>query len=230
MCGFAAVIRKAADEPADSRLASHMADAMPHRGPDDAGGYSRANVAFGFRRLSILDLSDAAHQPLVGADGAVAIVFNGAIYNYAELRTELQLLGHSFHSTGDTEVLLHAYLQWGEECLARLNGMWAFLIHDSRQGTVFGARDRFGVKPLFYAEDGDTFLFASEIKALHRAMPVTLEIDVQRIAALAATGRLEKIAAGATTFFKNVHQIGRALLHGDAARQAAGATILDSAT
>jgi asparagine synthase (glutamine-hydrolysing) len=137
----------------------------------------------------------------------VAIVFNGAVYNYAELRQELQGLGHSFHSTGDTEVLLHAYLQWGQDCLSRLNGMWAFVIHDTRRGIVFGARDRFGVKPLYYSEDKGTHFFASEIKALHRAAPGTFEVDPARLGAFIASGHLETVPGDATTFFRRVRQI-----------------------
>lgn len=117
-------------------------------------GYS---LAFGFRRLAILDLSPAGHQPMASADGRFWIVFNGEIYNYIELRAELQRLGHCFRSGGDTEVILAAYAQWGEACLNRLNGMWAFAIWDRERRTLFLARDRFGVKPLYYAAIGQTF-------------------------------------------------------------------------
>jgi asparagine synthase (glutamine-hydrolysing) len=207
MCGFAAVVGPRGSE-ADAALAQRMADTLHHRGPDDMGVYAHAHVAFGFRRLSILDLTTCGHQPFLSDDGMVAMVFNGEIYNYAELRDELAVRGHSFRSTGDTEVLLHAYLEWGADCLQRLNGMWAFLVHDRRSGVVFGARDRFGVKPFFYIRSGDTYYFASEIKALHAAVPESLEIDRGKVAAFIASGRLENVPAGEATFFSNVRQVG----------------------
>jgi len=153
-----------------------MSRSLLHRGPDDEGTYESDRVAFGFRRLSILDLSLAGHQPMATADGQTVIVFNGEIFNYVELRQDLEARGHEFRSTGDTEVLLHAYREWGAECLTRLNGMWAFLIHDRRRGRLFGSRDRFGIKPLYWHRAGDTYLFGSEIKAirasgLYRARP-----------------------------------------------------------
>jgi asparagine synthase (glutamine-hydrolysing) len=206
MCGFGAVIITARTE-ADTNVVRRMADTLAHRGPDDSGLYARDNVAFGFRRLSILDLTAGGHQPFLSEDGQVAIVFNGEIYNYAELRRELAALGHTFHSTGDTEVLLHAYLQWGEQCVDRLNGMFAFLVHDSRTGEVFGARDRFGIKPFFYVRSADTWYFASEIKALHAVVPASREIDAGRVAAFVASGRLENAPAGETSFFTNVRQV-----------------------
>ena len=114
----------------------------------------------------ILDLTSKAHQPMISEDGQLILVFNGEIYNYVELRRDLQSLGHTFKSTGDTEVLLHAYQQWGHDCLQKLNGMWAFLIYDRQRGRVFGSRDRFGVKPLFYYRTNRYALFASEIKGI----------------------------------------------------------------
>lgn len=206
MCGFAAVITPA-QTVADRNVVRRMADTMVHRGPDDSGLYARDNVAFGFRRLSILDLSAGGHQPFLSADGQVVIVFNGEIFNYTELRRELAALGHTFVSTGDTEVLLHAYLEWGEECVEKLNGMWAFLIHDGRTGEVFGARDRFGIKPFFYIRASDIWYLASEIKALHAVVPASREIDVGRIATFIASGRLENAPAGDASFFTNVRQV-----------------------
>jgi asparagine synthase (glutamine-hydrolysing) len=206
MCGFAAVMTPARTVT-DIDVVRRMADTMVHRGPDDTGLYARDNVAFGFRRLSILDLTSGGHQPFLSEDGQVALVFNGEIYNYAELRRELAGLGHAFHSTGDTEVLLHAYLEWGEQCVDRLNGMWAFLVHDGRTGEVFGARDRFGIKPFYYVRTTDSWYFASEIKALHAVVPASLEIDTARVATFIASGRLENAPAGDTSFFTNVRQV-----------------------
>lgn len=143
-------------------------DAMTHRGPDDAGEWWSADgrVGLAHRRLSIIDLSPAGHQPMHDGSGALSIVFNGEIYNFADLRDELIAKGHGFQSHSDTEVILAAYREWGMECLARLNGMFAFALYDARQQTVFLARDRAGEKPLFYHHASGVLRFASELKAL----------------------------------------------------------------
>src|SRR5947208_3304529 len=165
MCGFAGMVGFDG-LPVDKQAVDRMTASLFHRGPDDGGMYASGSIGLGFRRLAILDLSSAAHQPMMSEDGGLALVFNGEIFNYVELRQELQSLGHVFRSTGDTEVLLHAYQQWGHACLEKLNGMWAFLIYDRQRGCVFGSRDRFGVKPLFYHRTDRYTLFASEIKAI----------------------------------------------------------------
>lgn len=143
-------------------------DAMTHRGPDDAGEWWSADGRVGLaqRRLSIIDLSTAGHQPMHDASGALSIVFNGEIYNFADLRDELIAKGHGFRSHSDTEVILAAYREWGTQCLARLNGMFAFALYDARQQTVFLARDPAGEKPLFYHHASGVLRFASELKAL----------------------------------------------------------------
>jgi len=143
-------------------------DAMIHRGPDDAGDWWSADgrVGLAHRRLSIIDLSPAGHQPMHDASGSLSIVFNGEIYNFRELRDELIAKGHTFRSKSDTEVILKAYLEWGALCLSRFNGMFAFALYDARQQTVFLARDRAGEKPLFYIHVGGELRFASELKAL----------------------------------------------------------------
>ena len=164
MCGIVGVL--ALDGLADRYLVQRMSLTLRHRGPDADGLYTQGAVGLGFRRLSILDLTPAGDQPMRSADHRLALVFNGEIFNYVELRRELLALGHHFRSTGDTEVLLHAYAQWGRDCLPRLNGMWAFLIHDSRTGNIFGSRDRFGVKPLYRYRAPSAILLASEIKAI----------------------------------------------------------------
>jgi len=206
MCGLAGVVGVRGDL-VEGEVAVRMAARLVHRGPDDSGCYAAGPVALGFRRLSILDLTPAGHQPFLSADGRVAMVFNGEIFNYTELRDELRGLGHTFKSTGDTEVLLAAYLQWGVGCLPRLNGMWAFLIHDTRTGTVFGARDRFGVKPLYHVQDGGRRFFASEIKALHAVSPASRQVNWSRIAAFLAGGRLENVALDGATFFEAVREV-----------------------
>jgi asparagine synthase (glutamine-hydrolysing) len=143
-----------------------MARHIAHRGPDDTGEFTENGISLAFRRLAIFDLADSSHQPMISADGHLVIVFNGAIYNFIELRTELGKLGHVFRTTGDTEVLLAAYQQWGAECLPRLNGMWAFAVYDRRTHRIFAARDRFGVKPLFWYRDKRGLVLTSEIKAI----------------------------------------------------------------
>jgi asparagine synthase (glutamine-hydrolysing) len=194
MCGIAGIINH--NGWVDPRNIKTMCDIMRHRGPDDEGFVGidirekRAHPLvgpesvvsgqridecekklpfyLGHRRLSILDVSAAGHQPMCDIDGNVWIVYNGEIYNYVELRERLAKTGHTFRTTGDTEVLLHAYLEWGMHCLDKLNGMWAFVIYDMRTNVVWGSRDRFGVKPLYLYSGNGHFAFASEIKALLR--------------------------------------------------------------
>jgi asparagine synthase (glutamine-hydrolysing) len=142
-----------------------MTRALSHRGPDGEGYYEDGNVGLGHRRLAVIDLATGS-QPMYSADKKVALVFNGEIYNYLELREELKKLGHEFATASDTEVILAAYQQWGFECQQKFNGMWAFAIWDSRQRQLFISRDRIGEKPLHYAVGDETFVFGSEIKCL----------------------------------------------------------------
>jgi len=150
----------------DVELVSRMSERLAHRGPDGEGSYIKGCIALAHRRLAIIDLSSDACQPMTNEDGSLWLVFNGEIYNFVELREELSKRGHRFHSKSDSEVILHAYEEWGTACLTRFNGMWAFALWDERKQNLFCARDRFGIKPFYYTEAGDTFLFASEIKAL----------------------------------------------------------------
>ncbi len=155
-----------------------MTEAIRHRGPDAEGHWveEKERVFLGFRRLAIIDLV-GGHQPMWTSDGALGVVFNGEIYNHAELRAELQALGHVFQTDhSDTEVLLHGYRAWGEALLERLNGMWAFVLYDRARRRLFGARDRFGKKPFYYFHEGGTFGFASELNALreHPCCPRSL--------------------------------------------------------
>lgn len=165
MCGIA-IMCGMAGKPADAAALERMTQSLVHRGPDDGGYFLDGPVGLGFRRLAILDLSAAGHQPMVSSDGRFVLVFNGEIFNYVELRDELIALGHQFRSTGDSEVLLTAYRQWGAECLPKMNGMWAFVIYDKANHHLFGSRDRFGVKPLYVHRQKDHVLLASEIKAI----------------------------------------------------------------
>ena len=165
MCGIAGIVQFNGEAVAVD-LVRRMTDALVHRGPDAEGQYTDGCVGLGNRRLAIIDLSPAGHQPMAGRTTDIVGVYNGEIYNFPQLRVELEALGYPFHSRSDTEVLVHAYEQWGEECLTRLNGHFAFAIWDKRKQRLFLARDRFGVKPLYYLASRDRFLFASEAKAI----------------------------------------------------------------
>jgi len=203
MCGLV-VMLGLAGRPADAAVLSRMARSIAHRGPDDSGLYLHQQVGFGFRRLAILDLSPTGHQPMRSDDGQLVIVFNGEIYNYLELRDELRAAGYCFRSTSDTEVLLAAYRRWGVECLAKLNGMWAFVIHDRRRGVLFGARDRFGVKPLFVHRSKDCWLFASEVKAILASGLYVRETNWQVSADFLLHGKLDETPA---TFYAGIEQV-----------------------
>ena len=165
MCGIAGVLNLDGG-PVHTGLIRLMSEQMRHRGPDSGGFWSDGPVGLSHRRLMIIDLTSASHQPMSSDEGGVVCVYNGEIYNYPKLRLELESLGYRFHSQGDTETLVHAYEAWGEECVDHLNGMFAFAIWDRARKRLFLARDRFGVKPLYYYQDDDIFVFASEIKAI----------------------------------------------------------------
>ncbi len=164
MCGIAGIFNLDR-EPVSAVALRRMTDSLAHRGPDGEGHYAVGNLGLGHRRLAILDLSPAGHQPMMTADSRFVITYNGEVYNFQELRGQLEALGHAFHSRTDTEVVLRAFVQWGPACVEKFNGMFAFAIWDSRERRLFLARDRYGIKPLYYTMQGHTFLFASEIKA-----------------------------------------------------------------
>jgi len=165
MCGIVGVLDRTGDSVSPVAI-SHMSDAIIHRGPDDSGIFTDGAIGLGHRRLSIIDLSAAGHQPVATPDGRYVMVYNGEVYNFQELRVELESLGWQFHSNTDSEVVLKAYAQWGEDALNRFNGMFAFAVWDKLEKTLFLARDRYGIKPLYYSWSGNKFLFGSEIKAL----------------------------------------------------------------
>lgn len=164
MCGIAGVLHRDG-RPASPVALKAMTDIIAHRGPDGEGHYCDGPVGLGHRRLSIIDLTDAARQPMTTRDGRFVLTYNGEIYNFHELKADLSARGHLFHSTGDSEVLLAAFAEWGISALYKLNGMFAFGIWDRQQKTLTLARDRFGVKPLYYTVVDGAVLFASEIKA-----------------------------------------------------------------
>lgn len=164
MCGIFGLIAKAGT--VEREQVRHFTDLVSHRGPDGAGIFVRDNVGLGHRRLAILDLTESGAQPMRHCDLPVWITYNGEIYNYIELRSELEALGNRFVTATDTEVLLAAYIAWGVECLNRFNGMWSFAIYDSRINKVLCARDRFGIKPFYYVNTETAFAFGSEIRQL----------------------------------------------------------------
>jgi asparagine synthase (glutamine-hydrolysing) len=204
MCGFAVLLRLGGAAHELRPTIERMTTVIRHRGPDDEGSIFSGPVGMGFRRLSILDVSPLGHQPMLSDGGEVALVFNGEIYNYVELREELQGLGHRFRSTGDTEVLLHAYLEWGEDCVKRFNGMWAFVVHDRRSSKLFGSRDRFGMKPLFHYVDREHVVFASEIKAIRASGLYRAAINWRTASRYLLEARLDDTAE---TFYENISQI-----------------------
>lgn len=165
MCGIAGIVARDGS-PIDSRLIRRMIDPIEHRGPDGMGIYVSGSVGLGHRRLAILDLSEGGRQPMAIANESLVITFNGEIYNYLELRSELTALGHVFQSSTDTEVLLKAYAEWGANCVSRLNGMWSFAIFDVGRQHLFCSRDRFGEKPFYFLPDSPYFAFSSEIRQL----------------------------------------------------------------
>ncbi len=169
MCGIAGLARSGATAPGDAEVVGRILAAEAHRGPDGEGLYQGASVVLGHRRLAIIDLSPAGLQPMASEDGSLRVSFNGEIYNFRKLRTELEQRGHRFRSQTDTEVLLHGYEEWGiGGLLERLRGMFAFALYDVKHGLIL-ARDRLGIKPLYYHDGGDLLVFASEVKALMRS-------------------------------------------------------------
>ncbi|WP_349368045.1 N-acetylglutaminylglutamine amidotransferase [Salinarimonas sp.] len=165
MCGICGAL-SFDGSPASADAITRMTDAMAPRGPDSEGVVARGRVAFGHRRLKIIDLSNKAEQPMVDSELGLTIAFNGCIYNYPELRRELEGKGYRFFSTGDTEVILKAYHAWGPDCVQRFNGMFAFAIHERESGRVVLARDRFGIKPLYLAKTANGLVFASSLPAI----------------------------------------------------------------
>lgn len=188
MCGIAGFIDFSGHNIDRARdRAKAMTDAIPHRGPDADGFFVDGKVALGHRRLSIIDLS-GGHQPMAAAEGQVQIAFNGEIYNFQALRRELEAKGHGFATRSDTEVILQAYLEWGEDCLLKLNGMFAFALWDSRSQTLLLARDRVGEKPLYWMRQGQRLAFASELKALRAGGGCPDEIDAEALDAYFTLG------------------------------------------
>jgi asparagine synthase (glutamine-hydrolysing) len=180
-----------------------MNDAIVHRGPDGEGVFANGDIAFGHRRLSILDLSENGAQPMFNEDGSVMVVFNGEIYNYLELIPDLLSRGHRFRSRSDTEVIIHAYEEYGTDCVNLFNGMWAFALYDFRRQLFFASRDRLGVKPFYFFLNPEQLLFSSEIKAILRIVNAT-GVNSGKIYDYLAYGY--KTANG-DTFFADIHEL-----------------------
>ena len=207
MCGIAGTLDLHPGLEAAEELTARMTDTLRHRGPDDAGMLEDGPVTLGHRRLSIIDLSPAGHQPMPNHDGTAWLTFNGEIYNYIELRDELRELGRKCVTASDTEVLLAAYDEWGVEMLDRLNGMFAFAIWDNASSTLLLVRDRFGVKPLYYTSAGGRFRFASEIKGLLIDDAVPRTPNDARVLEFLAYGLADHTEE---TMFEGIRQLGPA--------------------
>ncbi len=203
MCGIAGEYCYNGGKP-DRQLLAAMSDRLFHRGPDGEGLHVNGSAGLVHRRLAIIDLSPEGLQPMANEDNSLWLVFNGEIYNFIELRKELVDKGHTFHSKSDTEVILHAYEEWGHDCLNRFNGMWAFALWDDNKQELFCARDRFGIKPFYYTIVDGSFLFASEIKALLVHPGVKKMPDDDMLCTYLAWGVHDHCSL---TMFKGIYQI-----------------------
>ena len=199
MCGIGGIV---GGGPPDPAVLERMAASMAHRGPDAQGTWRDERCGLAFRRLAILDLDERSNQPM--HLGPLHLAYNGEVYDFVERRAELERLGHAFHTTGDTEVLLHAWQQWGEGALDRINAMCAFAVWDDRTATLTLAVDPFGEKPLYWRRDGDRLLFASDIRALIQADP---SIRPQHGAALETFLALGILPEVDQSFFAGVHRL-----------------------
>ena len=202
MCGICGIYQAASGEPVSRELLGRMTEQITHRGPDDSGIYIEKTIGLGFRRLSIIDL-DGSHQPMTNETGDIWLVFNGEIWNYKSLRAELVHKGHQFRTQGDTETIIHAYEEYGVDCIARLHGMFSLAIWDSRQQRLLLARDRAGKKPIYYTRVGDNLLFASEIKALLLDPRVQHKVDPQSLADFLSV----RYVPGPATLFANILKV-----------------------
>ncbi len=202
MCGICGVVLRDREQEVPPQVLDCMTDSLSHRGPDDRDTVSWGHVAFGHRRLSIIDL-DGGRQPMSTPDGRATVVFNGALYNYLELRSELIQRGVRFRTFSDTEVLLQLYMCYGLEMFRRMNGMFAFAIYDAAARRLLLARDRFGEKPLYYYRDNNRFLFASEIKSLFKAGDISAEADPDALQEYLTF----QYCLGERTLFKNVKRL-----------------------
>jgi asparagine synthase (glutamine-hydrolysing) len=202
MCGIFGIYHSNTDKKVDQSLVRKATDEMMHRGPDEGGYFVSGNIGLGHRRLSIIDLS-SGHQPMFNEDGQVAVVYNGEIYNYKDIQKELKLKGHIFKTNCDTEVIVHAYEEWGAESVKRFIGMFAFILWDERKKAAWIVRDRLGIKPLYYCWDGESFICSSEVKPLLSTGLVKPEINEKVVDAYCTLGYVP----GPETMFKNIRKL-----------------------
>ena len=203
MCGIAGIVHFNNETPKEAKIRDMMR-MIKHRGPDDDGVFIEDSVGFGFVRLSIIDLSPDGHQPMISTGGRYVLVFNGEIFNYVELRKELQSKGITFKTKTDTEVLLNAYIFWKEDCLNHFNGMWSMVVYDRQKKTIFASRDRYGIKPFYYTQNEDFFAFCSEISpllTLQKAQPLPNYQSVFDYLAFSRSDQTEQ------TFFKGIKKL-----------------------
>jgi asparagine synthase (glutamine-hydrolysing) len=203
MCGICGILYFDKNQVVDRNVLVTMRDELTHRGPDDAGIYIKNNLGLGHNRLSIIDPTPAGHQPMCNEDGTVWIVYNGEVYNYPEIKRELSRRGHSFRSNTDSEVIIHAYEEFGEDCVDKFRGMFAFAIWDERKGTLFMARDRLGIKPFYYYFHKNAFVFASEVKAVLSSGLLRAELDEQIIPHYLTN----RYPPGDRTFFRGIKKL-----------------------
>jgi asparagine synthase (glutamine-hydrolysing) len=202
MCGICGIFQFDRRQSAERGALAAMNRQIAHRGPDDEGFYFEANVGLAMRRLSIIDVQ-SGHQPISNEQENVWIVYNGEIYNHRQLRADLESRGHRYRTHSDTETIVHLYEEYGADCVAHLQGMFAFVIWDARSRTLFGARDRLGIKPFYYRRDRQRFLFASEIKALLAYPGVEAEFNPSVLSEYLAFGYM----VGEDTFFQGIHKL-----------------------
>jgi asparagine synthase (glutamine-hydrolysing) len=202
MCGICGIVNFEVAKKIDSVELSRMATSIRHRGPDDEGFYISGNTGLGFRRLSIIDLK-TGHQPLCNEDQSIWIVFNGEIYNFRELRDQLERKGHIFKSGSDTEAIVHLYEEYGEDCVQQLRGMFAFAIFDEKNRKLFCARDRFGIKPFYYYVDEHKFVFASELKSILQIKGVAATMDLRSLDSYLTSGYV----VGDNTIYANIKKL-----------------------
>jgi asparagine synthase (glutamine-hydrolysing) len=202
MCGIAGIFNYRDSAPVDHFQLKRMAQTMLHRGPDDEGFYTSGPLGFAHRRLSIIDVK-TGRQPMFNEDGSVVIVFNGEIYNHEELRRQLEGKGHRFRTHSDTESIIHAYEEFGDDFEISLTGMFAFALWDESRRTLVLSRDRLGIKPLYYTEHRGRLLFASEIKALMTVEGVEPRVDLDALESYLTV----RYVPGPKTMFKDIYML-----------------------
>ena len=202
MCGICGIFFSDRDWRVKADVLAGMNRRIVHRGPDDDGFFVEENVGLAMRRLSIIDVK-SGHQPMANENQDVWIVFNGEIYNHAELRAGLEARGHRYRTRSDTETIVHLYEEYGRDCVKHLRGMFAFAIWDRRKRVLFAARDRLGIKPFYYRWDGQAFLFGSEIKAILAYPGVAAEFNRSTLAEYLAFGYI----TGAETMFAGIRKL-----------------------